>query len=44
MFVAANSAAVLSLLRAVSREHGMTVLCSLDQPDLARRFADRWSP
>jgi phosphonate transport system ATP-binding protein len=36
-----TSASVLSLLREVSRERGMTVLCSLHQPDLAVGFADR---
>jgi phosphonate transport system ATP-binding protein len=30
-----TSASVLSLLREISREQGMTVLCSLHQPDLA---------
>jgi ABC-type phosphate/phosphonate transport system ATPase subunit len=28
-------------LRALAREHGLTVLCSLHQPELARRHADR---
>ncbi len=32
---------VLSLLRSVAQERGITVLCSLHQVDLARRFADR---
>ena len=32
---------VLSLLRDIVREHRMTVLCSLHQPLLAHRFADR---
>jgi phosphonate transport system ATP-binding protein len=32
---------VLGLLRAVARESGIAVLCSLHQVDLARRFADR---
>ena len=36
-----NSASVLSLVRELSRERGMTVLCSLHQPELARTFADR---
>jgi phosphonate transport system ATP-binding protein len=36
-----NSASVLSLIRELSRERGMTVLCSLHQPELARTFADR---
>jgi phosphonate transport system ATP-binding protein len=31
---------VLTLLRDIMREHRMTVLCSLHQPLLARRFAD----
>jgi phosphonate transport system ATP-binding protein len=32
---------VLTVLRSVAREHGIAVLCSLHQVDLARRFADR---
>jgi phosphonate transport system ATP-binding protein len=37
-----NTAAdVLRLCREVAREHCMTVLCSLHQPALAKRFADR---
>lgn len=32
---------VLGLLRQAARERGVTVLCSLHQPDLARAFADR---
>jgi phosphonate transport system ATP-binding protein len=36
-----TSASVLGLLREISRERGMTVLCSLHQPELAARFADR---
>jgi phosphonate transport system ATP-binding protein len=32
---------VLTLLRDITREHRMTVLCSLHQPLLAARFADR---
>ena len=36
-----TSASVLGLLREVSREQGITVLCSLHQPDLAAAFADR---
>ena len=32
---------VLSLLRSLAREHDCTVLCSLHQVDLARRFGDR---
>jgi phosphonate transport system ATP-binding protein len=31
---------VLTLLRGIMREHRMTVLCSLHQPVLAKRFAD----
>lgn len=32
---------ILELLQAQSRQHGATVLCSLHQVELARRFADR---
>ncbi|HYI89551.1 MAG TPA: ATP-binding cassette domain-containing protein [Beijerinckiaceae bacterium] len=32
---------VLGLLREISREQGITVLCSLHQPDLVAGFADR---
>jgi phosphonate transport system ATP-binding protein len=39
-----TAASVLGLLREISRERGMTVLCSLHQPDLAARFADRVIP
>ena len=35
------AAAILALLRDLARERGLTVLCSLHQPDLARRYADR---
>jgi phosphonate transport system ATP-binding protein len=31
----------MQLLRRVSREDGLGVLCVLHQPDLARRYADR---
>jgi phosphonate transport system ATP-binding protein len=36
-----NAELVLSLLRDLARERRLAVLCSLHQPDLARRFADR---
>jgi len=36
-----TAASILVLLRALAREHGLTVLCSLHQPDLARHYADR---
>ena len=39
-----TAASVLGLLREISRERGMTVLCSLHQPELAARFADRVIP
>jgi ABC-type glutathione transport system ATPase component len=32
---------VLGLLREISRERGMTLLCSLHQPELAAALADR---
>jgi len=32
---------VMRLLRGLSRQHGMAVLCVLHQPELARRYADR---
>ena len=35
-----SAAGVLTLLRDITREHRMTVLCSLHQPLLAARFAD----
>ena len=35
------SADILALLQRAAREHGATVLCSLHQLALARRFADR---
>ena len=35
------SADILALLQRAAREHGATVLCSLHQVELARRFADR---
>ena len=35
------AASILALLRDLTRERGLTVLCSLHQPDLARRYADR---
>jgi phosphonate transport system ATP-binding protein len=35
-----SAEAVLTLLRDITREHRMTVLCSLHQPLLAARFAD----
>ena len=35
------AAGILVLLREVARDHGLTVLCSLHQPDLAHRYADR---
>jgi len=35
------AAGILALLREVARDHGLTVLCSLHQPDLAHRYADR---
>ena len=35
------AASILVLLRALARERGLTVLCSLHQPELARRHADR---
>jgi phosphonate transport system ATP-binding protein len=31
----------MRLLRGLSRQHGMAVLCVLHQPELARRYADR---
>lgn len=37
----ATSDQVLGILRRVARRHGMTVLCSLHQVELARGFADR---
>jgi phosphonate transport system permease protein len=37
----ASGATVLELLRATSAQRGTTVLCSLHQVELARRFADR---
>ncbi|MDO9441640.1 MAG: phosphonate ABC transporter ATP-binding protein [Beijerinckiaceae bacterium] len=37
----AAAESVLSLLREVAREHEMSVLCSLHQPALAERYADR---
>ncbi|MCC7425677.1 MAG: ATP-binding cassette domain-containing protein [Alphaproteobacteria bacterium] len=36
-----NAAAILELLRALAKERGIAVLCSLHQPTLAARFADR---
>lgn len=36
-----TAASILALLRDVASEHGLTVLCSLHQPELARRYADR---
>ncbi|CAA9304767.1 MAG: Phosphonate ABC transporter ATP-binding protein [uncultured Microvirga sp.] len=36
-----TAASVLALLRDIARENGLTVLCSLHQPDLARGYADR---
>ena len=37
----ATAASVLSLLREVARERGITVVCSLHQVDFAHSFADR---
>ncbi len=37
----ATATDVMELLRAAARERGTTVLCSLHQPELAVRFADR---
>ena len=37
-----NAADVLGLLRDLARRDGLAVLVCLHQPDLARRFADRW--
>jgi phosphonate transport system ATP-binding protein len=37
----ANAEAVLGLLRDLARGQGLSVLVSLHQPDLARRFGDR---
>lgn len=36
-----SSETVLTILKAISRERGIAVLCSLHQVDLARRYADR---
>jgi phosphonate transport system ATP-binding protein len=36
-----SSRQVLATLRTIAREHGIAVLCSLHQVDLARQFADR---
>lgn len=38
---AGAGAGVPTLLRELARDHGLSVLCSLHQPDLARRYADR---
>ena len=37
----ATAATTLALIRAEARNLGATVICSLHQPELARRFADR---
>jgi len=36
-----NAIAILTLMREISRSRGMAVLCTLHQPQLAARFADR---
>jgi len=36
-----SSRQVLATLRTIAREHGIAVLCSLHQVDLARQYADR---
>ena len=36
-----SSETVLTILKAISRERGIAVLCSLHQVDLAKRYADR---
>jgi phosphonate transport system ATP-binding protein len=37
----ATACEVMELLVRLSRSHGMTLVCALHQPDLARRFCDR---
>lgn len=36
-----TAVSILSLLHGLTRTHGLGVLCTLHQPDLAERFADR---
>jgi len=36
-----TASSILSLMRDLARERGMAVLCSLHQPNLARRYTDR---
>ena len=36
-----SAIAILTLMRTIARTRGMAVLCTLHQPPLAARFADR---